>query len=1158
MAFFNRMFGQGSLYGAGTGVGQLLLVLPEADERDGIELDEAWSSPALLGNFVYAAADLGLTQTNAADFVTAVLEYLTGVTRGFVWIVDPLAWRSRPLTNDTAPMMGMDEHATSLQTGLDGPIFSGVTISIANGARLALDGTDVNVTGAVRFSGENAPRATSPAATAKLALSGDDRGTLSFSIYLTRQSLNDAGSWGFQLLFPAPEGSVQPALYEWLPLAAPSPNDSIGFRVTIDPSDPANRTLPTAGGRQLRSWLAFTGKNVNGSDTVLGSTYRTIYGASFSLTPVTAPEEGRPARLVFNAGTSISATAQVYQLAPMGEFTVSLEGVDPEAADLLCGLQGSETIPCRSKSDGYAGDRLRFTPYQPAYAPRYPFPEVSPVKAPVDVQAPLLDGTYTTSWANVVPAPGTEGQVPYVAQPKGSSLYGQDSLIWAGKTQLMGWMSPADVIPEGVSYPLLPYAGASFQSDVVGFTSAQMADFERQVIGPTRRKEIGSAGPKLSNAHSTTGMGADGGPFATTTPTGLIATIDAGIWQKVLLGQNVDPDRKMYFCRPDTKLQQAFQTGQLFLVAADSRHLGAFAAGGTGTCPDATPRFYNTMEIGGWDLTAPVGAENQYNDYRNVMIVKGRRGKLFDGTNEQTRKDSLVSNPERWTQKDDFATPGDQSELVILSQWLQTYFEEAAGQSDHAYFDNFNRIARDESWTGILFLRMDIAKVPGDLAGITAGVTDMGRFNAHHFGIEISKVTNDPVAAGVAPEPPGPRVDGASSMFGLIHYVDPKFVPPAEGEDPKPIPETSGAEYAFRLLKLAVLFENTSVKLFQSYAQLTLSAFFGARVTRMGANGNDYNAMVLRGTFQTNNGHPVYGLVSASEAAFYLDSDVLTKIEVLKAQMSTRSVPGGAAGAVISWFDLTGFMDFAVVKVTPATGEGYDFDVFSFGSEAGTDATRRGLSFSSLGLRMTSVDEHPDATAIQFVADEIRFDLATSTPRPKSLFRQFALQVDGLVSGGKDRQPAALGYLNVVTDARLTGVAGDDGWFGIQYRLNMGTPGNLAGKAGLTSTLLTAWSPKTAALGSYAATVGLQLPGTTGGAPLISLQTVLKLSLGTIRLTYDTSQSAFLLLLTEIALKLLGLIKVPPAGSTLFYLFGNPALDGKPSGLGWYAMFRKA
>ena len=77
----------------------------------------------------------------------------------------------------------------------------------------------------------------------------------------------------------------------------------------------------------------------------------------------------------------------------------------PDIADLMCGLEGTEYIGFHPRTDSRPGDRLRFIARQPAHASNYPFRDTSPVGPPVDVQANLLDATYTTSWATVVPAP---------------------------------------------------------------------------------------------------------------------------------------------------------------------------------------------------------------------------------------------------------------------------------------------------------------------------------------------------------------------------------------------------------------------------------------------------------------------------------------------------------------------------------------------------------------------------------------------------------------------------------------------------------------------------------------------------------------------------------------------------------------------------------
>jgi hypothetical protein len=85
--------------------------------------------------------------------------------------------------------------------------------------------------------------------------------------------------------------------------------------------------------------------------------------------------------------------------------------------------------------------------------------------------------------------------------------------------------------------------------------------------------------------------------------------------------------------------------------------------------------------------------------------------------------------------------------------------------------------------------------------------------------------------------------------------------------------------------------------------------------------------------------------------------------------------------------------------------------------------------------------------------------------------------------------------------------------------------------------------------------IGIKLPGTGQGAPLISLQNVIKLTMGPIRLTYNSTNQSYILMLTEIALSLLGLLKIPPNGATSFFLFGNPDGASSADGLGWYALY---
>jgi hypothetical protein len=432
-------------------------------------------------------------------------------------------------------------------------------------------------------------------------------------------------------------------------------------------------------------------------------------------------------------------------------------------------------------------------------------------------------------------------------------------------------------------------------------------------------------------------------------------------------------------------------------------------------------------------------------------------------------------------------------------------------------------------------------EVPKDLAGIVSGARDRNSFTAHHFAIETTQISND---MGKPLE-----VKGSSSMFGLIYYQDPSFVMPNDpAVEPQPVPPTAGVDYEFRLLTLKVLFENTSIASFQSWSQLTINKLFESPVRNV--TGGINNTVILKGTYEDRAGGGSYNLSTDHAVQCYLrDNNVINKIEIVTATMTTQS-------DLSSRFGLSGFLDFSVIL----DRKGDVFDIFSFGSpydpiaKKMLDEPRKGLSFASLGIDMIFAED-PLQNKYLFNSSDVRFDVVRSTPRLQSLFLNLALSLQRLISSNKESPPSSSGFAALITDATLSGVEGGV-WYGLEYQLNMGTPGNLAGAVGLTSGLLTAWAPKSGP-SAYSALAGLRLPGTGGGAKLISLQNVLKLSIGQMVLTFDRNKNSFLLMLTEIALRFLGLLKIPPSGSSTFFLFGNPAGDGKPSGLGWYAMFNR-
>lgn len=1113
------------------------------------ELADALTNPAYQGIFIFSAAAPALdTATQAKAFYDCIISNTPRDYRSIGW-----ATNTNDLSALSVSVMGINNDGSQVITGLNADLTGGnmLNLIIPNGTAIRLSGTVLQFSSntAIAFSGPSAPVG-KPVYEATVDCSGSLRGCICFTGYLRRdtimadpqKSFTTGLIMGFEYLFPTPDNSssLNEAIAGFYPLAYPlnPSSDFPGFNICIDPTDVFNTVYASQivslnmmdAYNSRRTFFNFTGDSFGSSDAIfLNSYFSTAYGSPVNLIPSVTGNTTLNARLVLCQAESFSGNIANFYLAPEGDFAIQITTSDTTLDNfLMCGFQGTEFFQVTPQTKDTTGDALRFISGCPAYAPGYPFATASPVGPPINYDQLPMNNAYTSSWATVIPA--TNNPVLYIAQPKGAALFGHDALIADSYPTLFGHAIPGFIFtPNNTTlFPLVPYTGTFTGDGHTSFTKQQLEDYEKTLISPVRRKQIG-----LLTSANKIHYPAPNPVQTITTPSGLLVTIDTSNnqakWKNVLLGRNGNDT--LQFVNPDPKLVEALQSGDLFLVAANATHISS---------GDAS--FDNIIDIGGWTMQINVGANPAYDDYKNIIIIKGKKGKLFEADNPGS---SLVANPNIWTLPNDFATPTipgakdpDTGQLTNVSQWLQNYFQQAATKDDPGgYFKTFNTIAADENWTGILFLRVDINSLPANIAGIAAGVQDQSAFNVHHLAIAISPVKKSGDNA---------VLEHASSMFGLIYYVDPSFI---DAPPYATLPASGTGSYDFRLLTLKVLFENTAVQRFESYSQLTLTQLFGSAVSHTGDAANLYNNVLLKGNFQFNGSTPVYNLSSCGDNVFYLTSNIIQKIEITKAVLTALDSKDATTAA--SRFNLSGFINYVALSFT-REDETVPFDLFSFGSEnAG-----KGLFFEQLAVEMSYPIATPADKTFTFNSTAITFDSSHSTARKLSLFTNFALDEITLLSGIQKEGPDKKGFLNVITDMRLSGVTGGEEWYGLKLRLNLGTPGELASKVNIQTSLLLAWSPASVDT-SYQCGVYISIPGTSGGASLISLQNVLKLSIGQIRLTYDTTQNSFLLMFTEIALKFLGLLKIPPNGSTLFYLFGNPNANGKTSGLGWYAMYRK-
>lgn len=1057
----------------------------------------------------------------------------------------------------------------------------------------------------VTLDGPSQPNQTTPhSPNATLHFDGVALGTFRFDVEISQPSLIDDLNMGFQLVVPNPDKNstnknAVPYLAAYLPLAEKgSPSTSVAFTGQVNVVN-TNNLLPDA----AQTAFYFTGQSFKGGDgsiTVLQSFYRSNFGQKVSLVP--AINGAMPAALVINPGTQLTSLQNGFRFSPQGDFLVRIEGVDAgKPAAILCGLSGTETISfLASTASQPTGQRIRFQSGMRANAPKFPLEPVSPVGPPTDPKTELLNDKYRTSWASFLAPSGIDGTGGhYAASPKGAELFGSDT--GTSDTGALGPKDPGVSLPAdaSVAFPMVPLAGFVAGQGLQDITTDELELLLQQIVAPTRKARInagqdaGAVRKSASSDHTLmpSTVKSSATLTSTTTPTGFMTRYGSGgDWKQLLLSQ-IMPDgvltRQMGFTALDAALQAAFQTTDQFLIVANNAHLGTFTDPASQTPPlhvfmppappadqiEDTQYFFNCIDIGEWSFTAKPGVNNRYGNYSDVMIVKGLKGKILDMKDGVVQDASLLKSPDKWTMKDIFATPdpGDVSQLIPMSDWLIDYCVQAYEKRDNPYFAKFAKIITDPNWTGVLILKAGIAKVPEDIQGILAGVDDLDDFYAHHIGIDIGQIN--------ASDPDDIQQKETTSMFGLVYYVDPRY---DDSLAPHTIPPPDlAAPEDFTLLTLKALFENSSIKKFESLAQMVLNTLFGAKVRQMvdvlpdGPQVNKNNAVLLEGGVQKNGDTTVYSLFSKWPNQYFLANNALTSVEIDTAEMSTRD-SGATSGVSVSWIGMTGFMNFAIVPEN--TDEDLPaFDVFSYGPETDAqDTLRQGLNFANLGLQISTPIAPPQSgdsleSALELIEAEMSFNSSGSYARDKSLYKSFQMELLGLVSGtasGDDKtDPASLGYLPAVTQYNLRGV-GSGGWHGLNFKLNLGTPGALAGKVNLESNLMVAWADDSGATAqdtTLKASVGIQLPGAGSGGELFSLQTVLKLSVGMVQLFYSPASQdnpeeqpgGFMLLINQIALKFFGLLKVPSSGNTAFFLFGDPKV-GDSTGLGWFAVYNKA
>lgn len=804
----------------------------------------------------------------------------------------------------------------------------------------------------------------------------------------------------------------------------------------------------------------------------------------------------------------------------------------------------------------------------------------------------ILSSEATTSWAYLTSA---EGAI-YYAQPDQAILYKadpeNDTFLDFMEVPAVGLPASlttdeakllVDSVSTALAFPMLPYGFvdrnqltdlrqleiqliSTFRRDRIQFISTISGDDTPLVLTEEVVEEV------VEEEETTPAITYQG-----TTPQGLLATFpeDYSMIQELMLARDTeDEEIKLVNIDQGSKLKASIQSNQLFMVSSDpdalkdyfsTQELDQYIAdhSGGGEVVKATNRLTIAewiFELGPYGEIVPVEEEDEdgtvttvnkaiehWNKKGTILIFKFHDKPLIE----------LVEDPSMWSFAGDFNV-----DAAKTSRTLKRLLKEAveSGKSDDAKerrkYEVLARAATYAGWSGVIALNVDVplGNLPDSLKALAAGI-NADEFYSQYVGIEVTQMHSDD----------GVLVPQQSSLFGLIDYNNNNI----------PLADESG--YNFHVRFLTVVFQNSQITDFAAEILLILDKLFDEKTTLLDSP-DGRNIIVLKGVAEEHNGETTYSFGFSGANRFQLSGKVIEEVEIVKAQFTTDPIPAADTDgnlAIKGRFSLWGRMRFAYLE---------GFDILSFGaypqddiagSPAPTDESQDPdyLNMSNLQIVMSFkmnevTGEVVGNKSFSFDPNRIAYDLKRSGWRKHSLFEKFPLKFKTIRYVANDANALTnSGFMLALSGLEDTLSKDDIGstWYSLEYDLNMGSIGSLAGGAGLTVGIMAAWKPEEKGL--Y---IGLKLPGSSGGKKEISIQGVLKIVFKHIQfVTYplvagddltdeEKQQVGYLLKLKNIVLKFF-VVSFPPVGKTEIILFGDPREEvaREDKLVGWYAAYVK-
>ncbi len=426
--------------------------------------------------------------------------------------------------------------------------------------------------------------------------------------------------------------------------------------------------------------------------------------------------------------------------------------------------------------------------------------------------------------------------------------------------------------------------------------------------------------------------------------------------------------------------------------------------------------------------------------------------------------------------------------VVLKASIAACYNEDQMCRSE---FEDFLQIIEDKDFQGVLFLNPRVT--------ITNAVSSEMRPMLNSLGDDINNLYAHNV---VFPRNKAQVINGSieidESLFAAtIDYkskthlsFDPNTQNPPEAD--------------FKTISLLVDIADSKLKIVQSESELLLNKFFGSTARKTSDGGN---CLIIDGRLAAQGKLKLFKYTLRSGGIYDL-SGKLQHISV-----TDVSLTSDAAGE--PRFTLNGRLYFT-------RSDGGDLFCYGLSTDSG---------FEAGGLEYNNIIIHKQG---QFRLDYagLYYDPLASAARENSMTARFPYYLESFTSFEKtgDKTPAAEGYIAIQSPEQQSALAQE--WYGMRWRIPLGSLGDLSSGSSLDIYILTAWSPESGCF------IGVKLPF---GANGLDVQGILKLGFKAIEIKAETKEitneekrTDFSMILTQFSVSLLSL-SFPPGNQDFYH-----------------------